>query len=79
MLRLKNIKKNNSIISAEYEPENSGDLGSVSVNVESGEVIESKQSKMDEPLPMYLHHATEALKKMMKEDVIPEEKLVMWY
>ena len=79
MLKLKNIRKIDGIISAEYEPENSGNLGSVSVDVDSGKVVDSNISKLDSPLPMYLHHATEALKKLVKEEKLPEEKLVMWY
>ena len=79
MLKLKNIKINNGIISAEYEPENSGDLGSVSINVENGEVVESKSSQLDVPLPMYLHHAIQALKKMINEKELPKEKMIMWY
>ena len=79
MLKLKNIKKNNGIISAEYDPENSGDLGNISIDTKSGEVMESKLSKLDKPLPMYLHHAANALKKIMNEEEPPKEKLVMWY
>ena len=79
MLKLKNIKKNNGIISAEYEPENSGELGSVSVEVENGKIIESKASKLDNPLPIYLNHAVNALKEMMNKEELPQEKLVMWY
>ena len=43
MLKLKNIKRNNGIISAEYDPENSGDLGNISIDTKSGKVIESRQ------------------------------------
>ena len=46
MLKLKNIKMNNGIISAEYDPENSGVLGSVSVDIKSGEIVDSKLSEM---------------------------------
>lgn len=79
MLKLKNLKKNNGIISAEYDPENSGELGSISVDVESGELIELKASKMDDSFPVYLNHAVDALKKLRNEDELPEEKLIMWY
>ena len=79
MLKLKNIKRNNGIISAEYDPENSGDLGNISIDTKSGKVIESKLSKFDNPLPMYLHHAPNALKKIMNEEEPPREKIVMWY
>ena len=79
MLKLRNLKKNNGIISAEYDPENSGELGSISVDVESGKLVESKPSKMDDSFPVYLNHAVDALKKLRNEDKLPEEKLIMWY
>ena len=80
MLKLKNIKIHNGIISAEYEPEkNSDNLGSISINIESGEVVESKVSQLDTPLPVYLYHATQALKKLIGKKELPKEKLVMWY
>lgn len=78
MLKLKNIKTNNGIISAEYDPENSGDLGSISIYVESGEVVESKTSQLDATFPIYMYHATKALKKLIGERKLPKEKLVMW-
>lgn len=57
MLKLKNIKRNNGIISAEYDPENSGDLGNISIDTKSGKVIESKLSKFDNPYQcIYIMH-----------------------
>lgn len=79
MLKLKNIRIDEGVISAEYDPENSGSLGNISINVESGEVVESKNSQLDTPLPMYLYHATQALKELINEKELPKEKLVMWY
>lgn len=79
MLKLKNIRRENNIISAEYEPEASGELGAVSLNVENGEVVESKTTSHDGHFAMYLNHAATALKKMADKDTLPEEKLVMWY
>lgn len=79
MLELKNIKTSDGIISAEYDPENSGDLGSVSINIESGEVVKSTISQLDEPLPIYLHHAIQALEKLIPEKELPKEKIIMWY
>ena len=79
MLKLKNLKKNNGIISAEYDPENSGELGSISIDVQDGSLVESKVSKMDSSFPIYLNHAVEALRKLKDEKELPEEKLIMWY
>ena len=78
MLKLINLKKSNGIISAEYDPENSGEYGSVSIEAESGEVIETKASKYDSSFPIYLNHAIDALKKMKNEKELPKEKLIMW-
>lgn len=78
MLKLRNIKKNNGIISAEYEPENSGELGSVSVDIEREEVQEFTLSKLDGDFPIYMNHAIEALIKMKDDKEFPKEKMVMW-
>ena len=79
MLKLKNIKKVNGIISAEYDPENSGVLGAVSVDARSGEVVESSVSAYDKDFPVYLDHAASSLVKLAAQKDIPEEKLVMWH
>jgi len=79
MLKLRNLKKNNGIITAEYDPENSGDLGSISINMENGQIIETVCAKVDEVFPIYLNHAIDALKKLTKERELPKEKTIMWY
>lgn len=79
MLKLKNIKMNNGIISAEYDPENSGVLGSVSVDIKSGEIVDSRLSEYDKDFPVYLGHAASCLEKLALQDSVPEEKTVMWY
>lgn len=79
MLKLKNIKKNNGIISAEYDPEDSGKIGSITVDIESEKMIESNASELDNEFPIYLNHAITALLEMKDDEEIPEEKLVMWY
>ena len=79
MLKLKNIKNNNGIITASYDPEASGELGRISIDKNSGDVIESVASKFDSDYPIYLNHAIDALKKIKNEKELPEEKLVMWY
>lgn len=79
MLKLKNIKMNNGIISAEYDPENSGVLGSVSIDVKSGEIVNSRISEYDKDFPVYMDHAIVYLEKLALQDSVPEEKTVMWY
>lgn len=78
MLKLINLKKNNGIISAEYDPENSGEIGSVSIDMEREEVIDFNTSKMDGSFPIYLNHAIDALIKLKDEKDLPTEKLIMW-
>ena len=75
MLKLKNIKKSNGIISADYDPECSGEIGRISINKE----VETTISLMDREFPIYLNHALDTLRKIKDEKDIPEEKLVMWY
>ena len=70
---------NNGIISAEYDPENSGVLGSVSVDIKSGEIVYSRLSEYDKDFPVYLGHAVAYLEKLALQDSVPEEKTVMWY
>ena len=79
MLKLKNLKKNNGIISAEYDPENSGELGSISIDIEKETVVDFNISKLDGAFPIYANHAVDALMKIMHNEELPTEKLVMWY
>ncbi len=79
MLTLKNIKKDNKIISADYEPENSGLIGNIKLDITSGKVIDCTSTELDEPLPMYLHHAVNGLIKLAHKENLPNEKLIMWY
>lgn len=79
MLKLKNIKRNKGLITANYDPENTGDLGFISLDEKTGEVVESKASKYDEDLPTHLNHGITALRKLIKTEELPNEQLVMWY
>lgn len=56
MLKLKNIKKSNGIISADYDPECSGEIGRISINIDSGKEVETTISLMDREFPIYLNH-----------------------
>lgn len=79
MLKLINVKQNNGIISADYIPENEEDVGSVSIDIETMEVVKSNPSKYEGEFHCYLNHAIDALKKVVEAEEVPEEKLVMWY
>ena len=79
MLKLKNIKKDNGIISADYDPECSGDIGKITMDVKTGEVIQMSKSNVDIRIPIYLNHAIDAVYKIKDKEEIAKEKLVMWY
>ena len=80
MLRLSNIKREHGIISANYEPEASGEFGFVAVNISTGDVVEEKRTSLDGCLGMYLGHAAQSLRRDLKyKEQLPETYLVMWY
>lgn len=79
MLKLKNIKRSNGLITANYDPEGTGLLGFISLDQKTGDVIEGRASKYDEDMPTHLQHGISALQKMRNFDDLPEEKTVMWY
>ena len=80
MLRLKNIEKNSDTITAYYDPENTGQLGFIKLDVTTAEVLESQVSDYDKDFPRYYNHARKALAKMAgAENQPPTEKIVMWH
>lgn len=79
MLKLKNIKNENGILSAEYDPEGSNLLGYIAIDIRTAEVIDSRESEYEKGFPNYKMHARMALKSMISEKPIPKERLVMWY
>ena len=79
MLKLKNIEKNSEIISAEYDPEDSGRLGKVVLDAKSGNLLNYDLSEIDTVLPIYLNHAIDAVKELRLKEFMPKEKTVMWH
>ena len=79
MLKLKNIKLTKGIISADYEPENSGEVGKVAIDVASGNVVEQHLAEADKTFPIYFNKALEWLRNAATLKDIPKEKIVMWY
>ena len=76
MLTLRNIKRSNGIIYAEYEPENSNTTGNISIRISDKEVISTEASEYDKDFPIYLNHAIKALKTLANEEKLPEEKML---
>ena len=77
MLTLKNININSNVISAEYDPENSGFLGSLSLDIKTGELLNSNISDFEGDMPIYFHHAITELRRLIIQELIPNEKLIM--
>lgn len=66
-------------MSAEYDPECSGELGKITIDMGSERIIESQLSGYDAVYPIYFNHALDALKGLAKTNAYPQEKLVMWH
>lgn len=79
MLKLLNIEKNRETIKAQYDPENSGNIGGFEIDIASGKVINSNYSLFDASFPIYFNHGVEALRKILNSGELPKEKIVMWY
>lgn len=79
MLRLKNIEKNNTQISANYFPEGSDEKGFVCIDITSQRILKSKKTSYDKPFGMYISHAKQALCEMLDSEFLPSERVVMWY
>lgn len=78
MIRLKNIKKNNSLIECDIIPEDSSQSGHIVVDVISEEI---KEYSLPEGYKWCKNHVTHAKNKLIElstKDNIPNEKLVMW-
>ena len=79
MVKIKNIKANNVIISAEYAPENSNEVGKISIDRFSGKVIKKILTESDKIGPIYFYKALTFLQELKTSENIPEEKTIMWY
>ena len=79
MLHLKNIKRSHNCISANYQPEDSNELGHIRISLIDGEVLESTPTTLDEPLNVYMSHAIMALVKCKDMVELPTERTIMWY
>lgn len=79
MLYLKNIRKTDTDIRANYYPENSNEKGFVRVDIKTGYILSYELTSYDRPVEMYLNHAIQALRELITSDSVPLEKVVMWY
>ena len=74
MVILKNIRKTNNTISAEYYPEGKEPKGFMKISLLSKEIEEHTQSGFMAPA-----HVFRELIRLAKADNIPKEKTLLWY
>lgn len=79
MIKLKNLKKNGSLIECDIIPEDSKESGHIVVNMDSKEIKAFILPKGYEWCISHLHHAKRKLIELSKDDELSQEYLVMWY
>ena len=80
MEELKNLRINDGILYGDYDPESSGLIGSVAINVSDGEIVNAVYSEYDKPFHSYFNHAISRMRELVSDqESIPKEVLVMWY
>ena len=78
MLTLRNIKRTNNIIEADFYPENENVYGHVVVDLDTEDIISYTQAKGYEHSTCPTHALYELLRmKDLKE--FPEKRVVLWY
>ena len=79
MIVLKNIKKNDHSIEADFYPEGVGSRGFVKISLPDGDFIEKIPSADYPGSGSAFSHAQDELLRIAKLDKIPKEKTVLWY
>lgn len=79
MLKLRNIKRNETVIECDIIPEDSNHAGHMIVDMDSGNIQEYSLPDGYEWCRNHVNHAQTELLKLSREKDIPGEKLVMWY
>lgn len=74
MVILKNIKKTNDTISADYYPEGKEPKGFMKMKLKNEEIIEH-----DNTSSFAATHVRYELRRLAKMDNPPKEKTVLWY
>lgn len=78
MVVLRNIKRNDNLIEADYFPENDNAKGHISVDTVKNEIIDLIKAKGYEHSSAPLHAKNELL-KLSAVEKLPQERTVMWY
>lgn len=81
MVRLRNIKRDEKIIEADYFPEGKEDFGHVAVDIKTKEIISVTMAKEDLECyyDTYFGFAARRLRELIDAEELPETCLVMWY
>lgn len=79
MLRLKKVKKIDNEVTAEFYIENSSECGHIVIDINIMDIKEYSMPSGWETGFIYLAHARYSIIKMIEENNIVEERLVMWY
>ena len=78
MIKLKNIKSNDTIIECDIYPEDSLQAGHIVVDKKSRELKKYNLPKNYEWCKKHVYHAKDKLLEYIKLDNIPDEKLIKW-
>ena len=79
MLRLKEVKKLDNEVTAEFYIEDSSECGHIVIDINIMDIKEYSMPSGRETDFIYLAHARYSIIKMIEENNIVEERLVMWY
>lgn len=80
MVRLMNISCDENKISCDYIPENSDNIGEVTVDIKSREVTNVEFSKYEYGKKMYVAHVRARLSELLDtEQPVPKETIAIWY
>lgn len=78
MVKLKNIRRTERTIEADFYPEGDIEAGHMVVNLSTGEAIESVTPEAYRGFT-YASHTKTALLELAQEEELPETYTVMWY
>lgn len=79
MVRLRNIKRNNEIMSCEFIPEGSSECGTLVINTESKKIESCLFPSGYEWCKSHVSHAADYLIEIASDEMIPEQRTLMWY
>ena len=81
MVKLRNINRDNRRIWCDYYPESEKEAGMVVVDLNTGDLLESKSTEFEQKLGTlaYARYAALKLNQIKWQDVLPEKASYVWY